>query len=437
MAGPRQHHIQIFGIRLPAANAAWPPQQAQRLRLRTAAATLAIGFALIVIATQAAKAQTFTVLHNFTDGGDEGYPSAGLTIDRAGNLYGTTNSGGGSSGKVFKLTRSSFGWRLSPLYSFTGNDDGAFPAARVIFGPDRALFGTTYSGGGGCSCGIVFNLRPSARAPSSALVPWTETVLYRFEDYPDGSNPSYGDLVFDRNGNLYGTTVFGGSGASGTVYQLTPSHDGWTESVIYSFTGGSDGGNPYAGVVFDKAGNLYGTTLQGGAYYNGAVFQLTPSGSGWTENILYSFQNGSDGAYPQGGLILDASGNFYGTTASGGQNRAGTVFKLTRSDGSWTFVPLYSFTGDYGSGPVANLIMDQAGNLYGMTYGDRGPDYGTVFKLTPGGGSWTEIVLHRFANGDDGGSPYGSLVFDTDGNLYGTTSYGGAYDAGVVFEITP
>lgn len=437
MASPRQQCIRILDINLRRATGVLARQQAQHRRWLGAVVALTIVFILAVVATQSAQAQTFTVIHNFTDGGDGGYPSAGLTIDRAGNLYGTTNSGGASSGKVFKLTQSSGGWGLSPLYSFTGNDDGAFPAAGVIFGSDGSLYGTTYNGGGECSCGIVFNLTPPARAPASVLASWTETVLYRFKDIPDGSNPSYGDLVFDQNGNLYGTTVFGGAGASGTVYKLTPSDDGLTEDVLYSFTGGSDGGNPYAGVVFDKAGNLYGTTLQGGAYYNGAVFELMRSGSGWTEKILYSFQNGSDGAYPEGGLILDASGNLYGTTLAGGQAGAGTVFKLTPSDGSWTFVPLYSFTCDYGSGPVANLIMDQDGNLYGMTYGDRGPDYGTVFKLTSAGGSWTETVLHRFTNGGDGGSPYGSLVFDADGNLYGTTSYGGAYDAGVAFEITP
>jgi uncharacterized repeat protein (TIGR03803 family) len=423
---------------------------------------------VISITSVSTDAQTYTVLHNFTGASDGGNPYAGLTIDQAGNLYGTTLYGGydcgayGTCGTTFRLKHAGSGWVFNPLYNFQGGNDGANPFARVIIGPNGGLYGTTWDGGGSMACnppgcGTVFNLRPAAHASPNVFAGWTEAVLYPFT-YPatDGAFPGPADLVFDQAGNLYGTTVYGGlyeitcGGGStcGTVYRLMPSSGGgWTHSILYSFTGGNDGNFPYSGVIFDKAGNLYGTATAGGAYGAlsggyGTVYQLTPSGSGWDENTLYIFQGGGDGSGPKGGLIFDQSGNLYGATTTGGSGGGGTVFMLTPSNGSnWTFSVIYSFTGSAYCGSSGSLSMDGAGNLYGTTVCDGANKFGSVFKLTPTSGGWTYTSLHDFSRAE-GAGPHGSLVFDTSGNLYGTTQWGGTGGAcnggcGVVFEITP
>ena len=425
------------------------------LRSATVALGVAIILALTVVLAPSAQAQTYTVLHNFTGGQDGANPTAGLTVDRTGNLYGTSFFGGysngdcdpGGCGAVFKLTHKGSGWIFSPLYSFQGDNDGTSPNARVTIGPNGILYGTTLSGGG-FNGGTVFSLRPPVSACKTSLCPWSESVLYRFTNFLYGSSPGSGDVVFDQAGSLYGTTTQGGSGTCGAgpcgvVYKLTPSNGGWTESVIYNFTGTSNGNGPNAGVIFDQAGNLYGTTLYGGSMTCGGlgcgtVFQLSPSESGWTENVLYAFQNGSSGAYPMAGLIFDPSGNLYGTT-SGLQNGKSTVFELTPSGGNWTFAPLYRLGGNGGS--AASLIMDAAGNLYGTTWNGGASGNGSVFKLASSGGGWTYTSLHDFcANGppcNDGAQPWGNVVLDANGHLYGTAYAGGADNYGVVFEITP
>ena len=411
MTSSRQHRTWIFGT-----------------SRRAATAALAMALALTVVATPAAHAQTFTVLHNFKDGQDGANPETGLTMDKAGNLYGTTIHGGLGVGTVFKLNKSS-GWTFKPLYSFPANEsDGASPQARVIFGPNGTLYGT--AGGGIPGGGVVFNIEPRAR---------TETVLYNFPGYHgDAGRPGSGDVVFYQ-GNLYGTTILGGSAGVGAVYELTPSGE---ESVLYSFTGGQqDGSYPWSGVIFDGSGNLYGTTTAGGdpACLGGCgtIYKMTPSGSGWTEKPIYYFTGGSDGAAPYGGLIFDQKGNLYGTTVSGGSG--GTVFELKpKPEGSWKFKLLYSFVGN--GGPSGSLTMDAAGNLYGITAENNCPDcstYGDVFELTPSGGSWSYINLHAFQDGNDGGDPYGSVVLDANGNLYGTAWGWGKYGYGTVWEITP
>jgi uncharacterized repeat protein (TIGR03803 family) len=224
------------------------------------------------------------------------------------------------------------------------------------------------------------------------------------------------------------------------VFKLTRTGGSWTESVLYAFTGGADGANPWAGVTLDRLGNLYGTTSAGGGSSNsGTVYELSPSGSGWTEKILHSFQRPVDGAVPYAGVILDRSGNLYGATQYGAPNNGGTAFELSPSGGSWNFSTLYSFTGTGGGlakGPTANLLLDSAGSLYGATAGDGAQSFGTVFKLTHGGGGWTYTSLHDFTSGSDGELPRSNLVFDGSGNLYGT-AYGGVDGKGVVFEITP
>ena len=423
MASRKQDHRWVFEINLWATIAAY-----------------ALALLMIILATQL-HAQTFTVLHTFTGGQDGKSPYAGVTLDQAGSLYGTTTAGGAGYGTVYKLTHKGPAWTFNPLFSFDGSD-GANPEARVIFGPNGTLYGTTEGGGlNNCNtgCGTVFNLRPSATACRAALCPWTETVLYAFKGhFSDGAAPGAGDLLFDQAGNIYGATSGGGGYDYGAVYELTPSGGGWTESILYSFPGGVGGFYPFSGVIFDNAGNLYGTTVDGGLANRGTVFELTYSaGSGWTESILYDFPNGSDGSGPQPGLIFDPLGNLYGATPRGGKGGAGTVFKLTPAgNGNWMYSLVYSFTGGDPCGPWGTLVMDEAGNLYGTTY-CGGFGYGRVFELTPSSGGWAYKDLYDFTGGSDGAHPYGSVVFDASGNLYGTTYTGGSQGDGVVWEITP
>ena len=266
--------------------------------LRRIAFALMLLCALTTVALPAAQAQTFNVIHNFSGGQDGATPYTGLTVDKAGNFYGTTFAGGSSKlGTAYRLKRSGSSWVADGLYSFLGGaSDGAEPLGRVIFGPDGSLYGTASVGGTGqfCSvgCGTVFKLRPPATFCRSVSCPWIETVLYQFGGIPDGGFPT-GELAFDDAGNLYGTNFIGGRD-SGTVYELTPSGNGWTESIVHSFSY-SDGAAPFGGVIFDNAGNLYGTTEEGSYDYRGTVFQFTKSGSGWTGTLLSIFQGTNDG----------------------------------------------------------------------------------------------------------------------------------------------
>lgn len=434
----------------------------KRINLQTASfrhvLTIVLGFT-VMVATHMAQAQTYTVIHNFQGGADGQEPNYGLTIDASGNLYGTTFSGDLGTGTVFMLSPQNSIWVLTPLYMFSGGSDGAAPYAAVVFGPDGSLYGTTgfggkpnpacTTGGGYTGCGTVFNLKnPALQQVDAPSGFWTETVLYDFTGLSDGANPDGARLIFDQAGNLYGTAFGGGStncnGGCGLVYELVPSKGGgWTEKVLYSFTGTPDGASPWAGVIFDQSGNLYGTTELGGAYGYGTVFELTPSGSGWTEKVLYNFQNQADGGRPYAGLIFDPSGNLIGATTTGGVGSGGTAFELTPSGSGWTFQTLYPFTGSPGQltgGPTASLVMDNGGNLYGATAGDGTYSKGAVFKLTQSGGSWTYTSLYDFTGGNDGRTPRSNLVFDKYGNLYGTATGGPDLPAcnacGLVFEIT-
>jgi len=375
-----------------------------------------------------------------TGGPDGADPRARLTMDAEGNFYGTTRVGGKYGyGTVFKLAHKGSAWILTPLYTFAGGADGAQPKNRVIFGPDRSLYGTTDRGGGGpcdSGCGTVFKLTPPATACKSAVCSWTKTLIYQFMGGSDGANPAHNDIIFDQAGNIYGTTLFGGPGNLGTVYELMPVNGSWMESVIHSFSGTLDGFNPETGVTLDGAGNLYGTTYYGGTYDAGIVYQLTPSESGWTENILYEFgQDNDPGTNPASGLIFDQSGNLYGATPTGGSGGGGSVFELTPSNGNWTFNVLYAL--GQGTGPYGTMIMDAAGNLYGTTYTIGAYGYGSVFKLAPSGGGWAYTDLYDFTGGSDGGYIWAGLVMDANDNLYGAASSGGAYGNGVVFEVTP
>ena len=402
----------------------------------TAVRVLTIAFVLTVVVTQAAKASTFNVIYNFTGGSDGSSPYTGLTMDAAGNIYGTTLSGGAGYGTVFKLAKSGSTWVITTLYSFAGGSDGVGPRDRVIIGPDGNLYGSTFAGGGsacgGRGCGTVFMVCPTCGG--------AETVLHRFSGTTDGGQP-IGDLIFDASGTLYGTTVIGGKphgcGGSGcgTVYKLQNSGGTWAETVLYKFAGGTDGVFPDGGVIFDSTGNLYGTTSSGGSHAAGTIFKLTRSGSAWMESLIYVFQGLTDGKEPVTGLIFDTVGNLYGSTLFGGTGLGGTIFELTPSGGRWTFRLLYSARG--GAGPYGALMMDSVGNLYGATFQDGVHLYGSVFKLTLSGGSWTYSSFHDFTDGLDGGFPFSNLVFDSNGNLYGTGALGGASGNGVVVQITP
>ena len=412
-----------------------------------ASAALMIALAIFMLAPGAGSQVKYKTIHKFRTGGADGkLPLAGLVFDPAGNLYGTTYFGGAYGyGVAFRLSPNGDGsWAESVVHSFTAGADGGFPWAGLVFDQAGNLYGTT--GGGGnksCSydygCGVVFELTPNADGS------WTESVLYTFTGGSDGEYPRVG-LIFDQAGNLYSTTANGGAYGYGVVFKLAPNADGgWTESVLHSFTGGSDtnypggglifdaagnlygtgggvnGGNGPSGLIFDAAGNLYGTTGVAGDGA-GVAFKLSPnSNGGWKEKVLHQFTGGKDGN--------------------------GVAFKLTpNSNGSWKEKVLHQFTGGKdGNGP-SGLTLAPAGNLYGTTHfgGNSGCDpvgCGVVFMLTAdSNGGWHEKELHAFSD-DPGGWPEAGVILDAAGNLYGTTSdydEGGCYGAcGSVFEITP
>lgn len=418
---------------------------------------------------------TDSILYNFTDETDGGLPLAGVTFDAAGNIYGTTWYGGDINcnyeqgyqpygcGTVFELTHNSNGsWSESVLESFDW-ENGAFPLGNVVLDAEGNIYGTTQYGPGlNCSagCGTVFKIAPSNGT-------WISSIVYTFAGGPDGQGPASG-LVEDASGNFYGTTAGGGSTTGctygcGTVFEVTPTKGlVWTEKVLHSFAGsasapyGADGYNPVAGLILDSAGNLYGTASQGGSVSaathcvgvdrcGGTIFKLTKNSSGkWTTSLLYSFTSGGDGLSPQGGLISDSAGNLYGATQYGGTFSYGTVYKLTpQSGGGYSEAVLYNFTGQSdGGNPSGRLVFDSAGNLYGGTYYGGTPDCsynsgcGVVYELSLVAGKWTEQVIHSFVN-TDGAQANSSLVFDSAGNLYGTTSGGGSSGYGTAFELSP
>ena len=385
---------------------------------------------------------TETVLHSFNINGVDGtLPYGNLIQDGAGALYGTTaRDGGHGGGMVYSLARRGDGsWKESVAYSFDfQGTDGANPAfAALVFDSGGNLYGTTYNGGQYDS-GTAFELAPNGSGG------WTEKVLYDFGKDGAGAHPQPG-MIFDSAGNLYGTTVTGGSSDRGTVFELSPGgNGGWTARLLHSFNkNGSDGYYPCGNLIFDPAGNLYGTTFNGGIHYGGTVFQLSPNGSGdWTENVLYSFDfNGSDGIDSFAGLVLDHAGNLYGTTEEGGAYGVGTVFELSPDgSGGWSEKVVHSFdyNGSDGGQPEAGLILDAAGNLYGATVYGGSYGNGAVFELSPhANGDWSEKVLYSFGNGIDGAQPYAGLVFDAGGNLYGATAAGGVNGTGTVFKLTP
>lgn len=421
----------------------------------TLAAALAVLLVSTVFGVGTAQAQTFNVIYAFTGGTDGAGPLMGVTLDRSGNLYGTTGYGGTTgNGTVFRLSNTNSGWVVTPLYEFQGGSDGSTSNSSISIGRDGALYGATLYGGGAANCGTVFKLQPSPMATASASGYWNETILHSFTgNMTDGCYPG-SNLTWDQAGNFYGTTQIGGANGYnngfqgyGTIYKLAPSGSGWTESILYSFLGGDQGNYPlYSPIVFDNAGNIYGT-VNGGGYFGGAcevigcglVYQLTNSGGNWTETVLHAFQDGEDGEFPNSGVILDSSGNLYGGAGTGGSGLGGTIFQLTPSSGGWNLNVLVSLQQSSGGaqGVESPLTFDSQGNLYGVT-NDEGPySLGTLFKLTYTSSGWIYTDLHDFTGGNDGALPVGPVVFDSQGNLYAVAILGGSHGAGVVFQVTP
>jgi uncharacterized repeat protein (TIGR03803 family) len=414
--------------------------------------------AVIALTCGLAFGQQYKVLWSFGGPPNDGdYPLADLVFDKAGNLYGTTQGGGngvsGFGGTVFRLSPSNDGsWTDTILYNFCSNQclDGSLPQSGLVFDATGNLYGTTYHGGGSVlcgdttGCGVAFELSPPA-SPGGA---WTEVVLHNFcTDYVnrqclDGFFPA-SQLTFDASGSLYGTTTGGGSGrfTGGTVFELSRGAGGWTETVLYNFCSlgqGNfcpDGSAPQAGVTFDKAGNLYGTTEVGGSLHSqgdGTVYKLSPGSTGWIETVL---QAGSllGGAAPLGTASLDPLGNLYATFSSGGQHGSGGVFRLSQK-GSGS-KDTFSFNGEDGDAPAGGVLVDsRQGVLYGTTSG--GFNYfGSVFEIAPPANA---TVLYNFCsepNCSDGLSPKAGVIQDQSGNLYGTAELGGTNNLGVVFEI--
>jgi uncharacterized repeat protein (TIGR03803 family) len=418
-------------------------------------AAFTLAFGNLVIARPAGAANGEKAVYVFR-GGDGSCPASSVIADAQGSLYGTTFGNGtqvcySGLGTVFKLAPNANGtWTWTALYRFNGKD-GANPFAGLIFDHSGNLYGTTWIGGN-LGYGTVFRLTPSANGM------WTETVLHSFQGYPDGANP-YASLIFDAAGkNLYGTAWDGGEYGCGNVFRLTPGANGqWTETVLHSFNC-FDGWIPYAGIVFDGEGNLYGATPSAGDFSYcggngcGSIFKLTPGTNGeWTYTALHFF-HGKDGNGPVGTLLFEG-GSLYGTTELGGDlnycsgQGCGIVFKLSPgANGNWTETVLHYFDGTDGSAPDSKLIFDKAGNLYGTTPVGGQDNLGTVFKLAPNAsGSWTTTILQEF-NGTDGANPSGGLIFGATGSLYGTTAVGGNLNTcwngsgngcGLVFSITP
>lgn len=419
--------------------------QSNRLRIAPLALALALAASTLLSAPAGAAARE-TVLYNFGIRAGDGHGPVGpLIADESGALYGTTDSGGDTNrGTVFMLTPPSITggvWTEKLLHVFAGAD-GTSPFAGLVADRRGALYGTT-AGGGDANAGTVFRLTPPAIAGGA----WTETVLHNFV-VADGRAPFAG-LIMDRSGALYGTTFGGGAANLGTVFRLTPPTvpgGAWTETILHSFTG-ADGTNPAAGLIMDGTGALYGTTGGGGGGNAGfgTVFKLAPPtspGGAWTETVLHSF-TGVDGDFPLAGLIMDERGALFGTTYYGGEINFGTVFRLTppsNPGSAWTETVLHSFTGIDGESPAAGLITDHRGALYGATMFGGAANLGAAFKLTPPsrpGGAWTEIVLHSFMGPAADGNGPAALLADHRGTLFGTTgSGGGGSEGGTVFCLS-
>jgi uncharacterized repeat protein (TIGR03803 family) len=365
---------------------------------------------------QTSKAAKATTLYSFTGGADGGSPYASVIRDAQGNLYGATFAGGAANlGAVLKVNQRG---KETVLYSFTGKPDGEHPSSNLLRDSAGNLYGAAYEGGAN-GFGGIFKISKSGK----------ENVLYSFGPGTDGEYPGSG-LIRDAAGNLYGTTGYGGASGNGTVFKISKTGK---ETILHSFTG-KDGKYPFCTLLADSAGNIYGTTSSGGSSNVGTVFRLSKKGH---VKVLHNFADGADGANPYAGLIRDGKGNLYGTTYYGGAAckgfDCGTVFKITPKGKE---AVIYAFTLTDGHYPdFGTLVLDASGNLWGTTYAGGGADLGVVFKVNSGSGK--ESTVYAFTGGKDEGYPVAGLIQDSAGNFYGTTLGNPPSTYGTVFKLTP
>lgn len=379
------------------------------------------------------------VIYSFAGDTNGEYVDSDLVRDNAGNLYGTTVQGGDfGGGTVFELSPSQNGWVHKVLYSFTGGADGGEPYKGVTLDAQGNLYGTAVTGGSGFGCeggcGVVYKLTRAGDI-------WQQSVIYSFNGGDDGSGPGSG-VTFDRQGNLYGMTPTGGAYGLGVIFRLRLDQNGtWKFVVRHAFTGGDDGGSGSAGrMILDSAGYIYGVATTGGANGQGVVFRLSPVAGTPDFQTLYAFRGQPDAGFPYGGLMFDSQGNLYGTTYYAGANGLGAVYEVSPIHGGWSERVLYSFEGGSdGSSSIGNLVMDATGNLYGTTSeGGAGCDCGVIFQLSPStNGNWTESVAYRFQGAPDAGFAYNGMVGDGSGNFYGATVHGGLTNDGTIYKFSP
>ena len=393
------------------------------------------GLAAAWLVTSAWAASTTKLVYSFGGNADGEYTDTELVADSTGNLYGTSVQGGlYGGGTVFQVTPAGV---HTVLYDFTGGADGGEPYKGVTLDAQGNLYGTAVTGGGGScegGCGVVFKLTNSGGT-------WTQTVIHTFTGGSDGSGPG-SPVVIDEHGNVWGTTPTGGADGMGVVYELAPdATGGWKQRVIHTFTGGDDGGGGSASrFLIDAAGNLYNVCTVGGANGFGTVYEISPIQGKWQFRTLYAFKDQPDGASPYGGLISDRAGHLYGTTYYAGAYDLGTVYKLTNNNGTWTESVLYSFKGGTdGASPISSLVADAAGNLYGTTSdgGAAACSCGVIFRMSRSATGWTEAVAYRFPGTPQPGFAYNGMVRDSAGNFYGATVHGGSGNDGAVYQFTP
>ncbi len=391
--------------------------------------SFAAGALVLAAGVFPARAATIVTLDSF-NGTNGTFPVAALIADAAGNLFGTTQNGWTSNaGTVFEIvnTGGSYGSPVT-LTKFTGSN-GTNPTSVLLIDSAGNLFGTTYAGGAS-NKGTVWEIAKTGSSYSSP------TTLASFSGSGNGMNPIDGLLV-DAAGNLFGTTSGGGSSGVGTIFELPKSGSLYGSlSTLLTFTG-SNGSNPHGGLIADAAGNLFGTTIGGGTSNDGIVFELPKSGSSFGSLLTLGTFSGSNGIAPYAMLTADSAGNLFGTTLSGGASSHGTVFELAKSGSSYgSLTTIASFTGSNGADPLAGLLIDGAGSLFGTTWHGGTSNVGTVFEIAKTGSTYGSIAVLASFNGTNGSVPYGTLIADAGGNLFGTTSGGGANSDGTVFELT-
>lgn len=402
------------------------------------------------------------ILYSFQGGADGSSPHAGLARDRLGNLYGTTSKGGAGMcfglgcGTVFVLTRGDNNtWTKSTIHTFDGGNGGGVPVGTLAIDPKGNLYGVTEQGGTGpCDtvlgggCGVIYRLSPKGDGS------FNFEVLYSFSQpgtVDDGAYPNAG-VVIGRDGNLYGTTEFGGSFVCdcGIVYRLIHNHGAWTEVVLYSFVGISQGGSdvsfPSDTVTIDSDGNIFGTGSGGGDVLCndgcGGVYVLVPQLGTYAEHVLHIFEGGNDGAAPEGEVTLDANGNIFGTTGAGGggihcdsgDQGCGIVFELAKTGNQFQYKIIYRFDGPNGAEPFGALLLED-GILYGTTVAGGTTAEGTAFRLSQVSGKWKETALYNFGTGSDGTVPFAPLIGNSRVGFFGTTAGGGQSHGGTVFQL--